>query len=136
MRLLITRPEAEAASLRARLAEHGIAADCAPLLEIRIRRDTVLSLDGVSGLLFTSANGVRAFAANATRRDLAVWAVGEASAQAARAAGFSGLHTARGDVAKLAALVRVQARPPDGALRPVAGRERAGALPIGRRAWW
>src|SRR3546814_8137965 len=97
MRLLITRPEAEAASLRARLAEHGIAADCAPLLEIRIRRDTVLSLDGVSGLLFTSANGVRAFAANAARRDLAVWAVGEASAQAARAAGFSDLHNAGGE---------------------------------------
>lgn len=128
MRVLITRPEAEAASLRARLADRGIAADCAPLLEIRIRRDTALPLDGVSGLLFTSANGVRAFAANATRRDLAVWAVGEASAQAARAAGFGDLHTAGGDVEKLAALVRAQARPQDGALLHVAGSVLAGDL--------
>jgi uroporphyrinogen-III synthase len=128
MRVLITRPETEAAALQARLAQHGIAADCAPMLDIRIRRDAALPLDGVAGLLFTSVNGVRAFVANSARRDLAVWAVGEASARAARAAGFADPHVAGGDVDALAALVAAQARPQDGALLHVAGSARAGDL--------
>lgn len=128
MRVLITRPEAEAVALHARLADHGITADCAPLLDIRFRPDPVLSLDGVAGLLVTSANGVRAFAASSARRDLAVWAVGEASARAARDVGFTDLHVAGGDVDALAALVTMQARPQDGALLHVAGSVLAGDL--------
>src|SRR5690606_27102392 len=92
-RILITRPEAEAASLVARLRERGMEADAAPMLAIVPQlpdaKDLQTALAGVTALLFTSANGVRAFAAASSRRDFTVYAVGEASAQAAMEAGFT-----------------------------------------------
>lgn len=128
MRVLITRPEAEAQMLQQALQACGITADCAPLLAIRIHRDVPLPLDGVAALLFTSANGVRAFAANAARRDFSVFAVGEASAAAARAAGFADVQAAGGDVDSLAALVQARWRPQDGILLHAAGATLAGDL--------
>ncbi|AVO37191.1 uroporphyrinogen-III synthase [Pukyongiella litopenaei] len=47
-----------------------------------------LSLAGVAGLLFTSANGVAASAALTGNRDLPAYCVGEVTAQAARDAGW------------------------------------------------
>ncbi len=129
---LITRPEAEAARLQQQLAARGIAADIAPLLDIRIHavaaRHLAEALDGVTALLFTSANGVRAFCANSARRDLAVFAVGEASAAAAAAAGFAEITAAGGDVHSLAELVQDEHPPRKGALLHAAGATLAGDL--------
>lgn len=127
-RALITRPAADAASLQARLQASGIAADCAPMLTIRIHEGIALPLDGVGALLFTSANGVRAFAANSARRDFTVFAVGEASAKAAAEAGFGHVESAGGDVDSLAALVRQRWTVAAGALLHVAGSVQAGDL--------
>lgn len=128
MRALITRPEQEAESLRHKLRARGIQADCAPLLAINIHRGVALPLQDVAGLLFTSINGVRAFCANSPRRDLAVYAVGEATAAAARAEGFGFVEAAGGDVGKLAALVRQRRSPQNGALLHAAGASLAGDL--------
>ncbi|HEX6959877.1 MAG TPA: uroporphyrinogen-III synthase [Ferrovibrio sp.] len=128
MQVLITRPQAEAAALQQRLQAMGFAADCAPLLDIRIRDMADLPLDGVAALLFTSANGVRAFVANCARRDFAVYAVGEASARAALAAGFRDVSAAGGDVDSLAELIRRKREPDIGALLHVAGTVLAGDL--------
>jgi Uroporphyrinogen-III synthase len=127
-RILITRPAPEAAALQQRLAQMGLAADCAPMLSICIHRNIDLPLNGVRALLFTSANGVRAFAANAERRDFAVFAVGEASAQAARSVGFQQVTPAGGDVESLASLVRREWKPQDGPLLHAAGTVLAGDL--------
>ncbi|MFN3400093.1 MAG: uroporphyrinogen-III synthase, partial [Ferrovibrio sp.] len=106
MRLLLTRPEAESQSLRDRLQALGHAVDTAPMLAIRQKHDTGdelrAALAGVTALLFTSANGVRAFADVAPQRDLMVYAVGPASALAAQAAGVSRVEAAGGDVDLLA----------------------------------
>ncbi|MFN4163364.1 MAG: uroporphyrinogen-III synthase [Ferrovibrio sp.] len=134
MRALITRPEQEAQSLRRKLQTRGIGSDCAPLLDIRIRNDAVLPLDGVTALLFTSVNGLRAFVANCNRRDLAVYAVGETTAAAARKAGFAEVEAAGGDVEKLAALVRLRHPVGQGALLHVAGATLAGDLQAMLRA--
>lgn len=134
MRALITRPEQEAQSLRRRLQARGIECDCAPLLEIRIHDNALLPLDGVTALLFTSVNGLRAFVANCNRRDFSVYAVGETTAATARAAGFTQVEAAGGDVAKLAALVRQRRDPADGALLHVAGATLAGDLQAMLRA--
>ena len=59
-----------------------------------------LDLAGVQALLATSANGVRAFARRNEQRDVRVLAVGDATARAARAAGFTSVESAGGDVAR------------------------------------
>lgn len=131
-RILITRPEAEAASLVARLRERGMEADAAPMLAIVPQlpdaKDLQTALAGVTALLFTSANGVRAFAAASSRRDFTVYAVGEASAQAAMEAGFSDVTAAGGDVHSLAAVVADHHPPHRGALLHAAGATLAGDL--------
>ena len=88
MRILITRPIEDAKPLADALAERGIQVLIEPLLEIRHLEDAEIDLAGAQALLFTSANGVRAFAALSPRRDLKVFTVGDGSADAARQAGF------------------------------------------------
>jgi uroporphyrinogen-III synthase len=79
-------------------------------------------------LAFTSLNGVERTAALTARRDLPVFAVGDATADGARAAGFVDVCSAGGDVESLAALI-LAARP-QRVLHPAAA-ETAGDL-VGR----
>jgi len=130
MRILVTRPRADAEALVAALAARGHEALVAPMLEIRAPAPGAAppDLDGVQALLFTSANGVRALAALTARRDLPVFAVGDASARAARAAGFARVESAGGDVADLVRLVLARCDPAAGALYHAAASRLAGDL--------
>jgi uroporphyrinogen-III synthase len=105
MRLLVTRPLDESQALAERLEARGHQAAIEPLLTIAPDLLAPLSLEGVQALLFTSANGVRAFALRSPRRDLPVYAVGPATAAAAREIGCATVESAGGDVRALAALV-------------------------------
>jgi uroporphyrinogen-III synthase len=87
-----------------------------------------LALEGVQALLFTSANGVRAFARQNPRRDVVAFAVGPATAAAARAAGFTQVEIAGGDVAALARTVARKLKPEAGRLIHVSGSDVAGDL--------
>ncbi|MBI4183039.1 MAG: uroporphyrinogen-III synthase [Proteobacteria bacterium] len=133
MRVLVTRPAEDAAATAARLEALGHEALIEPLLDIRLRAAEPPDLAGVQAILFTSANGVRAFAAASPRRDLAAFAVGGATAAAARAAGFASVESAEGDAADLAKLVRARLRPSAGALLHAAGAVVKGTLaaPLG-----
>lgn len=127
LRVAITRAEPEAHATAARVRERGAEPVLAPLLRIApLQFDT--SLDGVQALLFTSANGVRAFAEASPARDVRVLAVGDATAAAARAAGFADVLSAAGDVDALAALARAELSPGRGALVHISGRHVAGDL--------
>jgi len=128
MRILITRPIEDARPLAEALEERGIEVLIEPLLEIRHLDDAEIDLDGVQALLFTSANGVRAFAALSPRRDLKVFTVGDGSADAARQAGFPHVESAKGDVEALAALVVDRLKAEDGVLFHAAGTVTAGDL--------
>ncbi|MBI1237863.1 MAG: uroporphyrinogen-III synthase [Alphaproteobacteria bacterium] len=128
MRLLNTRPEADGAALDTQLRALGHTAIAAPLLTIVFKDGPPLSLEGVQALLLTSANGARALARRTDRRDLPVLAVGEQTAAAARGAGFSDVHSAGGDVAALAQLVRARLDPGGGPLVHVAAEIVAGDL--------
>ena len=128
MHILITRPQADAAELAAILAARGIESTVEPLLTIRPETAPAIQLDNVQALLFTSANGIRCFAAVNPRRDLKVFAVGDNSAAAARAAGFSQVESAAGDVESLARLVTDRLHPRDGKLLHAAGAHLAGDL--------
>jgi uroporphyrinogen-III synthase len=132
MKVLVTRAKAEAQRLADRLAAQNIDAVIEPLTTIRFLPQAAQSiapfLTGVQAVLFTSANGARAFAAASSRRDLKVFAVGDATAAAARDAGFDQIASAGGNVEDLAALVIGSLKPSGGALIHAAGSVTAGDL--------
>ncbi|HIJ61243.1 MAG TPA: uroporphyrinogen-III synthase [Rhodospirillaceae bacterium] len=125
---LVTRPREDAEGIAAALESQGFEVAVEPLLNIVIRQDPALSLDGVQAILATSANGVRALAANLGERRLPLYAVGEATARTAREHGFAEVDSAGGDVASLAALVTRRCRPQAGTLLHAAGSKLAGDL--------
>jgi uroporphyrinogen-III synthase len=128
--LILTRPRRQsedfAAVLAARLPGRFRPVVIAPLIEIAPVA-APLALDGLGGVLFTSANGVAAFAERTPDRSLPAWCVGAMTAAAARRAGFVA-RSADGEVAALAALVAAGHRPGDGPLLHVRGRHAAGDL--------
>jgi uroporphyrinogen-III synthase len=85
-----------------------------------------VDLSGVAALAFTSRNAVAAFARECPRRDLVVYAVGEATGAEAERLGFREVISADGDVAALAALI-AERRPTGVVLHPAAA-EPAGDL--------
>lgn len=100
-----------------------------PALEIQpILQDGPIDLTGAGGLLFTSANGVRAFADICDDRTRTAYCVGPATLAAALEAGFEAVRNADGNATDLAALVRAGASPGDGRLLHVANKAAAGDL--------
>lgn len=128
MRVLVTRPRPDADETAAALVAQGHEPVVAPLLEVTIEPGAVLDLSGVQAVLVTSANGARALSSATDRRDMRVFAVGAASAAAARQHGFDQTESADGDVDALAALVIARLAPQGGALVHVAGTVVAGDL--------
>lgn len=127
--LLLTRPEAQSRAFAAAL-EAALPGRFRPVIAPVLRIAPVaaeIDLAGAQALLFTSANGVEAFAAASPERGLPALCVGAMTAQAARAAGFAA-RSADGDVAGLAALAAREARPGGGDLVHVRGRHAAGDL--------
>lgn len=100
--ILITRPEPEAGRFAATLrADHGAGVDVltAPLMHIRWT-GALPPLGGDETLIFTSRHGVAGFCRLTERRDLPCYAVGEATAHAARMAGLEAI-TCGGDARAL-----------------------------------
>ncbi len=128
MRLLITRPEPDASSLATLLEDQGHEAAIAPLMDVRFQDIPAPDLAGAQALIFTSANGVRAYASSSSERDLPAYCVGNATAQCAREQGFSGVHSADGDVHSLARLVKARLVARNGELVHIAGTVSAGDL--------
>ena len=122
----ITRAEPGASRTAERLTALGFTVVVAPLLAIR-PLDVRLDLREVTGLAFTSSNGVAAFATLETRRDTPVFTVGDATAQAAQGAGFVDVTSASGDVGTLATLLR-HAAPSEGVILHPTARAPAGDL--------
>jgi uroporphyrinogen-III synthase len=132
VKALITRSRDGAAPFASALAARGIEPVLAPMLNVLPERDGAAqvqaSLIGAQAILFTSANGVRAFATASSRRELPAFAVGDATGAAARLANFRTVYSAHGDVEDLAALVAGRLSPRQGALVHAAGRDVANDL--------
>ncbi|MCG8509188.1 MAG: uroporphyrinogen-III synthase [Rhodospirillales bacterium] len=128
MRVLVTRPVEDAEPLVARLLELGIEATAEPLFKVVHKSDVELDLSGVQAVLATSANGIRALAACTENRHVGLLAVGDATAEAARYAGFVNVESAGGDVQALAELASRILRADGGELLHVAGSTVAGDL--------
>lgn len=102
MRILITRPLEDGTIIAGLLAEHGHQTLLAPLLAPRFHEGPEPDLKGVTALLATSANGIRAFVRRTSRRDFSVFAVGPQTTEQARNAGFTDVRNADGDAKTLA----------------------------------
>jgi uroporphyrinogen-III synthase len=123
VRVLITRPVALAQALARRLETCGHDVVIEPLLTIE-PLPVALELGGVQAIAVTSANAAPALGA---ARHLPVFAVGDASAAAARAAGCLQVESAEGDAASLARRIVASCRPGGGAILHLCGTDvRAG----------
>lgn len=127
-RIWITRAQPAAESTAARVRALGHESFVAPLLAVRPVEGVELDLEGVCALAFTSANGVRAFVEATPERGLRVFAVGAATAQAVRAAGFKNVLSADGDVVALAEGIAARKRDLKGCVLHPGAAEPAGDL--------
>ncbi|MEM7766059.1 MAG: uroporphyrinogen-III synthase [Pseudomonadota bacterium] len=132
-RVLVTRAEPGAGETAATLRARGYRALVSPALSLEpVVPAPPLPEDGLQGLVFTSANGVRALvgadAPLAGRRDLMCWCVGPATLAAAEAAGFTRAASADGDADDLLALIVATADRGGGGLLHVANTAAAGHL--------
>jgi len=130
MRLLVTRPQADAAGSAAALRARGHDPIVAPLVRIENLPDAELAGGPWSAILITSANAARAIAVHPRESELRripVFAVGAHSAQAMRDVGFTDVTSADGDVGALTTLAAGRAKR-GASLLYLAGAERAGDL--------
>jgi uroporphyrinogen-III synthase len=127
VRLLVTRPREDAERTAAALRARGHTVKLAPLLHI----EPIAAEFGpgpFAAVLTTSANAARAIAAHGRieeLRRLPLYTVGRRSAEAAKAAGFTSVHSADGDAHNL---IDVVVRELAGAAAPLlylAGGERS-----------
>ncbi|WP_116091535.1 uroporphyrinogen-III synthase [Sphingomonas crusticola] len=132
--VLVLRPEPGASATFARATAAGLQAIPAPIFTLKSVAWDAPAPREHDALMLTSANAVRhAGAALDLYRALPAYAVGEATAVAASAAGFADVRVGASDAA---ALIGLMAR--DGVARPLhlAGRDRksgAAPFPIARR---
>jgi len=117
-RVWITRTQPQADATATRLRAMGFEPVVAPVLVSRPVAGADIDLSGIEALAFTSAAGARAFADLSPARDLPVFAVGEATGEAARGIGFGAVQIGGGDVHALAAMIADTG--PDRILNPTA----------------
>jgi uroporphyrinogen-III synthase len=130
MRILLTRPEQQGEHTAALLRGRGHQVLHAPLLRIETIANVEIGVGPWSAVVMTSANAAHAIATHRRRDALAkipAFVVGERTREAARAAGFTQVESADGNVEALAQFAaRKIAR--GGSVLYLAGEERAGDL--------
>lgn len=107
MRVLVTRPEADALRTAKRLKALGHEVVVDPLLTIEVMKFEPIT-DRYDGVVITSTNAIRAAGETtiAALRALPLYAVGAQSGEDGRAAGFQDVKIGGGDAFALAALLR------------------------------
>lgn len=128
MRIWVTRSAPEAEATADRLRARGHAPLVAPVLNLRRTEGPPPSLAGVGAVAFTSRNAVTVFCELSPERALPVFAVGDATARAAREAGFERVTSADGDVEALAALIAARCGELSGPVLHAGASEPAGDL--------
>lgn len=122
---LITRTQPGAQVTEALLSELGLHPICVPAAIVSPTQNP-LDIVGVQALLMTSAAAARAVGYSPALSALPVYAVGDATAEAAIQAGFINVTSAGGDGAALAVLAADRMKTDQGALLHLRGQEVAG----------
>ncbi len=128
MHVLVTRPEPGASETRRALEAGGHRVTVAPVMVIAFDPAAAIDLDGVSALVATSRNGLRALAARpvlAAASRLPLFAVGPGTARAASELGFSDIIEGAGTGEALARAIAERFAPHDGVLLHLAGEDKA-----------
>ncbi len=128
IRALVTRPAEDAGEITRALESRGVSVLVEPLLTIRPKDGASIDTAGAQALLFTSANGARAFAKVSQVRNLPAFAVGDGTAETLRGLGFAEVESAGGNVQDLERLARIRLDPAKGKLLHPAGTSVAGDL--------
>jgi len=129
MRVLITRPQADAMELSAELVRRGHGVISEPLLLIEILSGADTPTDGLQGLVLTSANGARAAAARIRNKSLKAFAVGPTTAAELCANGFTNVSVSTGNgVPDLVKHIMAEARADAGPLLHITSAHTAGDL--------
>jgi len=123
---LLTRPSGEAPRTARELNARGWDALIAPVMEIRRLPDVPAEAGDATALIFTSAAGVRAWTEGRGRTDLPVWTVGEATAWAATASGFTHVVSSGGNAGDLVQYLIGTRKAEDGPILHVSGEHVAG----------
>ncbi len=108
-RVLVTRPEPGASRTAARLRQAGFEPVNLPLTQIETL-EHALPAGYFDAVIVTSAQALKR-AITASILHLPLYAVGETTAESARAAGFANVMTADGNIESIAALVMGSAKP-------------------------
>ncbi|MEM9569909.1 MAG: uroporphyrinogen-III synthase [Pseudomonadota bacterium] len=127
--IIVTRAAPGAQETVERLQKHGMKAVSASMLSLHELSETAVPpAASLSGLVFTSANGVRSYAARVAHRTLTAWCVGPATAEAARVSGFTDVRESAGNAMDLAQFIAAHSAPEDRPLLHVANAAAAGQL--------
>lgn len=137
MHILLTRPKDDIPAMKHKLVEQGFTVSACPMLDINIMpveegdTSTAQKIATAQAYLFTSANGVRAASHHGLTKNpnLPVFAVGPATADACRIAGFKKVTEAGGDVQSLVGIIKAtDIAEVSGSLVHISGRDHAGNL--------
>ena len=129
VRVLITRPVADAETFAARLHALGHTTFVEALIDIAFLDGPGLDLKGVQALAFTSANGARAAARRTQDRAIPIVAVGPTTAAEAKALGFTNISESTGEgVEGLSHHIQAMLKPAAGSILHLTGTVTAGDL--------
>ena len=121
-KILTTRPPSPTDKLPGLLAARGFTPIAAPLLQVRLHHPACPP--SAQAILVTSANAL----ATAAPAGVPLLAVGDATAERARAVGFTDVRSAAGDALALAALAAATLRPAGGPLLLLSGARQGMAI--------
>ncbi len=128
MKLIITRPRADAVPLAEQLTRLGHQAFIHPLLDVVPRAGVKVPQKTYQAICITSANGLANAAIPSHLSATPLLCVGPQSAAAAKAKGFVNVSAQGGDVAGLSAWIMQHLKPHDGPLLYLSGAATSGDL--------
>jgi uroporphyrinogen-III synthase len=125
MRILVTRPEPDAAELRAALEARGHKVSLEPLLAVEALPIDAGDLEGASAVIATSRNGLRELSGAALARamELPLFCVGPATAELGRKLGFERIVEGHGSASDLIPLILESRRGEAGRVAHICGEE-------------
>ena len=128
MHIIVTRPEADAAPLKATLEALGHTVTAIPLLRIVAREGIEIPDLDYQLAVATSANGIRSLIANHHVKSIRMLTVGPQSLAAAQQSGFTRAEAQGGDIEGLTAFISANFDPQSGPVLYLSGAETSGGL--------
>ncbi len=128
MRLLLTRPRNDSERIAQLLCKSKVDVHIDPLMKVEFLETPKNDFGAYQAIIFTSANGVRAFCAKNQACGLPIYVVGNNTRDVALQNGLESVTSADGDVKKLSDTIISTLNPNNGPLLYLSGDHVAGSL--------